>query len=95
MNSGITITAYEHMDHQIQSANLIRLKSLGLAYDFKHLLHSNWLSELRLKISAENLWFKANNRDGLDPDRMSIGDYGSTYLGDQPTYYTFTLNATF
>lgn len=94
-NSGITIAAYEHMDHQIQSANVIRLKSLGLSYDFKHLLHTDWLSDLRLKLSVENLWFKANNRDGLDPDRMGLGTSGTTYLGDQPTYYTFTLNATF
>ena len=48
-----------------------------------------------LKMSIENLWFKANNRDGLDPDRMGVGTSGTTYLGDQPTYYTFTLNATF
>lgn len=95
-NSGITIAVYEHMDRQIESANVIRLKSVGLSYDFHRLLHTNWLSELKLKFSIENVWFTASNRDGLDPDRMSSNSLrNACYLGDQPTYYTFTLNAKF
>ena len=59
-------------------------------------LKTNVISDLNLKFSVENPWFWAANRDGLDPDRLGTGAYGgSAYLGDQPTYYSFTLNVKF
>ena len=83
-------------DKQLEKGNMIRLKSVGLAYDFKRLVKTDVLSALSLKFSVENPWFWASNRDGLDVDRL----YESTnstvfYSGKQPTYYTFTLNVKF
>ncbi len=95
-NSGVTIMARRNLDKQIESANLIRLKSVGLAYDFKRIVKTNVLSALNLKFTVENPWFWAANRDGLDPDRMGTNSVGDTsYLGDAPTYYSVTLNVSF
>lgn len=91
-----TILARQHIDHQVEKGNLIRLKSVGLGYDFKRIVKTNVLSALNLKFTVENPWFWAANRDGLDPDRMSTDSLGeATYLGDAPTYYSFTLNVSF
>lgn len=91
-NYATSIAVYEHLDHQVEKADLIRLKSVGLSYDFKRLLKTSIVSGLKLKFAVENPCFWAANRDHLDPDRMSTNTYGTCYLGDAPTYYTFTLN---
>lgn len=89
------MTAMNNIDWQIESANVVRIKSIGLTYDFTSLLRNSFISQLRAKLSVENPYFWVANRDNLDPDRMSTGSYGSIYLGDSPTYYTFTVNLGF
>lgn len=95
-NSSQEIIVGEHMDKQVEKANLIRLKSVGLGYDFKRLVKTPVLSAMNLKFAVENPWFWAANRDGLDSDRMVTNSLGSSaYRGNQPTYFTFTLNLKF
>ena len=90
------ILARQHLDRQVEKANLIRLKSVGLGYDFKRVVKTDVLSALNLKFTVENPWFWAANRDRLDPDRMSTDGMGeAAYLGDAPTYYSITLNVSF
>lgn len=72
-NTGFSISVMENIDRQIEKADLIRLKSVGLSYDFKRLIKTNVISDLNLKFSVENPWFWAANRDGLDPDRLGTG----------------------
>ena len=94
--SGMYIQAVNQNDRMVESGNVIRLKSVGLGYDFSRLLtEKNWLSRVYAKVSAENLWYHAANRDGIDPDRMGSNGYGQVYMGDAPRYYTLTLNLGF
>ena len=95
-NSGFS-KAVDHSSVQLESGNMIRLKSIGLAYDFKRVIQSSAISALTLKFSVENPWFWSANRDGLDVDRLVSNSSQSTtiYTGNQPTYYTLTLNVKF
>ena len=74
-NTAFSISVMENIDRQIEKADLIRLKSVGLSYDFKRLIKTNVISDLNLKFSVENPWFWAANRDELDPDRFGTGTY--------------------
>ena len=90
------IYAVTQNDHMVESGNLIRLKSVSLGYDFTSLLKKGaWVKSLYAKVSAENVWYHAANRDGIDPDNVRVGDRGMTYYGDLPHYYTLTLNVNF
>ena len=83
-------------DHMYDKGDIFRLKSIGLGYDFSHLLKKNfWVKSLYAKVTAENVWYHAANRDGIDPDNMiSLGN-GASYNGDLPHYYTLTVNVKF
>lgn len=95
-NGGSSLMARQVVDKQIEKADLIRLKSVGLGYDFKRLVKTPAIAALSLKFAVENPWFWAANRDKLDTDRMGVDTLGETsYLGNRPTYYTFTLNVKF
>jgi Outer membrane receptor for ferrienterochelin and colicins len=89
------INALNHNEKMIEDGGLVRLKAVGLSYDFSKLLDSKKFSELSLKLSAENLWFWAANSDGLDSDRFDTSNSVSNYLGNQPTYYTFSFKIGF
>ncbi|WP_320018592.1 SusC/RagA family TonB-linked outer membrane protein [Labilibaculum manganireducens] len=89
------IDVLNHNERMIEDGDLIRLKAVGVSYDFIRILKSRTLSELSLKLSAENLWFWAANSEGLDPDRFDISNSVSNYLGTQPTYYTFSFKIGF
>lgn len=94
--NGMVILARRNLDKLVEKGNLIRLKSVGLSYDFKRIVKTNVLSALNLKFTVENPWYWAANRDGLDPDRMGTDTVGeASYLGDAPTYYSVTLNVSF
>ena len=96
MISGIYQQAVMYNTDQVEKSDVIRLKALGLGYDFSRLLPAkSVLSHLYLKFSAENLWYYAANRDGLDPDRMTTGSRGPEYLGDQSKFFTISLNVKF
>ncbi len=92
---GSYLLAMENIDWQIESANVIRLKTIGLSYDFSSLLKKSVITSLNAKLTVENPWFWASNRDNLDPDRMINDTNNSTYLGDSPTYYALILNIGF
>ncbi|MBR5349838.1 MAG: TonB-dependent receptor, partial [Prevotella sp.] len=95
-NGGVGIVVGENLDWKIEDADIIRLKSVALTYDFTSMLKNSFLSMLKAKLSIENPFFWAANSDHLDSDRMGWNGAGSTaYLGDAPTYYTFTLNIGF
>lgn len=94
--NGMIILARRNLDKLVEKGNLIRLKSVGLSYDFKRIVKTDVLSALNLKFAVENPWYWAANRDGLDPDRMGTDTVGEvSYLGDAPTYYSVTLNVSF
>lgn len=93
--NAIYMIAVDNIDWQVESANVVRVKSIGLTYDFTSLLRHTAINQLSAKLSVENPCFWAANRDGLDPDRMGTDTYGSVYLGDSPTYYTLTVNLGF
>ncbi|QHS59590.1 SusC/RagA family TonB-linked outer membrane protein [Chitinophaga agri] len=60
-------------DLYVHNASFLRVKSLNLGYDFKQLLHAVPLSQLRLYVSATNL-FTFTPYKGVDPE---VG-YGPT-----------------
>lgn len=92
-NGGPSLIVSQRLDHYVEAADIIRLKSIGLAYDFTHLIKSNVISNLNLRFAIENPCFWAKNSQDLDTDRMGVTTMGdATYMGDAPTYYTFTLN---
>ena len=75
----------------LEKGNLIRLKYIGLGYDLTSLVQTSWFSGLAVKFNVENPWFWASNSYGLDTDRLT----GGVYYGDQPSYYTVSLNLKF
>lgn len=92
-NGGPSLIVSQRLDHYVEAADIIRLKSIGLAYDFTHLIKSNVISNLNLRFAIENPCFWAKNSQDLDTDRMGVTTTGdAAYMGDAPTYYTFTLN---
>ncbi len=93
-NGGVTIVVGENIDWKVEKADIIRLKSVALSYDFTSMLKKSFLSQLTAKFSVENPFFWTANSDHLEPERMGY-DYSYIYLGDTPTYYTFTLNIGF
>ena len=93
-NGGVGIVVGENIDWKIEKADIIRLKSIALSYDFIPILKNSFLSMLKAKLSVENPFFWAANSDNLEPERMGY-DTSYTYLGDTPTYYTLTLNIGF
>lgn len=90
LQSGTYSMILGHVDHAVLDADIIRIKSIGLAYNFNNLLNSKVVKDLNLRFAVENPYFWVKNSEGLDSDRMISG----SYLGDAPTYYTFTLNVT-
>ena len=89
--AGTYLGVINNNDKIMEKGNLIRLKYIGLGYDFSSLVRTSWLTGLALKFNVENPWFWAANSYKLDTDRL----IGGTYYGDQPTYYTVSLNLKF
>jgi len=91
--TGQYIDAINANEKMTEKGDLIKLKSIGLSYDFKRIVNIKSLSALNLKFSVENPWFWTANSQGIDPDRLSGSSI--TFAGDMPAYYTFTLNIKF
>ena len=89
--SGTYLAVINNNDKIYERGDLIRLKYIGLGYDMTSLVRTSWLNGLALKFSVENPWFWASNSYRLDTDRL----IGGTYFGNQPTYYTVSLNVKF
>jgi hypothetical protein len=89
--AGTYLGVINNNDKIMEKGNLIRLKYIGVGYDFSSLVRTSWLTGLALKFNVENPWFWAANSYKLDTDRL----IGGTYYGDQPTYYTVSLNLKF
>lgn len=83
--------AYRYSDYQLEDGDIVRLKSISLGYDFSKILKSSMFKHASINLSAENLWFWAANRDGLDSDYLS----GSSYSTPKPKTYVATLNLKF
>ena len=80
----------------VEKGDILRLKSISLGYDFTSLLKKGtWVKSIYARVSAENVWYHAANRDGIDPDNTISTGRGVNYLGDLPHYYTLTLNVNF
>lgn len=92
-NGGAAIGVTNHMDKLVENGDMIRLRSIGLAYDFAHMLKGKAVSDLNLRFAIENPCFWAKNSRNLDTDRIGVTSWSDTmYLGKAPTYYTLTLN---
>ena len=89
--SGMYQAVIRNNDKIMEKGNLIRLKYIGLGYDLTSLVQTSWFSGLAVKFNVENPWFWASNSYGLDTDRLT----GGVYYGDQPSYYTVSLNLKF
>lgn len=90
------ILAVNQNDHMVEKGDILRLKSISLGYDFTSLLKKGtWVKSIYARVSAENVWYHAANRDGIDPDNTISTGRGVNYLGDLPHYYTLTLNVNF
>lgn len=90
------ILAVNQNDHMVEKGDILRLKSISLGYDFTSLLKKGaWVKSIYARVSAENVWYHAANRDGIDPDNTVNTGRGVNYLGDLPHYYTLTLNVNF
>lgn len=86
-----------YSNHRVESADFIKLKAVGLTYDFKRIVKTDFIKELKLRVSVENVvnWFA--NSGGWDPEYVSyrpISGGSISYQGDAPRFYTLTLNIT-
>lgn len=87
----------DYSDHQVESANVLRLKSIRLEYDLTHWLRRIHLTGGSVALAGENLAFWAANREGLDPDCV-ISTLMSTYttsFTNTPARLVLNLNLTF
>ncbi len=64
-------------DIYVDNADYFRLQSLTLGYDFKSLFPRMPLSQVRLYVSANNL-FTITNYKGFDPEIGTDGNWGNT-----------------
>ncbi len=90
-------TIYLYGDERIERGDYIRLKSVGLTYDFKRLIKSNVLKGLNARFSVENVGRWVANSGGWDPESVTYRPTAGSpisYTGNLPTFYTFTLNLT-
>ncbi|MFA5849129.1 MAG: SusC/RagA family TonB-linked outer membrane protein [Bacteroidales bacterium] len=84
-------------DIRTEKADIIRLKSIGLSYNFKNIPGFKALNSISAKVSVENLFSLKSNKDKLDSDNTlynKSNGYGK-YLGDSPKFYNISLNITF
>ncbi|MEG1290492.1 MAG: SusC/RagA family TonB-linked outer membrane protein, partial [Bacteroidales bacterium] len=85
-------------DLRLENGNIIRLKSIGLGYDFNRLIKANKvLSGCSLKFSIENPCYWVSNSERLDVENiiMDMKNSKSTYYGTQATYYIMSLKLNF
>lgn len=86
-----------YSDQRVESADFIKLKAVGLTYNFKHLIKSKTLSDFNARVSVENVcnWFA--NSGGWDPESVTYRPTSGSsisYTGKIPMFYTLTINLT-
>ncbi len=84
----------------VDDASWVRLRSLNISYDFRHLLKNNkFIKGVNLGFVATNLWLKTKYR-GFDPDMSKYGAASnaqgySGYSTPTTSSYGFNLNLKF
>lgn len=82
-------------DLYMENGDYVRLQNLTVGYDFKHLFKNIPLQQLRLYVSAENL-FTITGYSGMDPE-VGYGGYESWVtgvdIGSYPSARSFMVGA--
>ena len=82
-------------DKHVLSGNYIRLKDVVLAYRLPStLLRSMHLTDVTLRLQANNLWYYAANGKGIDPEAYSFGMGTPARLPQVPASFSFGLSLT-
>ena len=82
-------------DKHVLSGNYIRLKDVVLAYRLPAtLLRSVHLTDVTLRLQANNLWYYAANGKGIDPEAYSFGMGTPARLPQVPASFSFGLSLT-
>ena len=82
-------------DKHVLSGNYIRLKDVVLAYRLPAtLLRSMHLTDVTLRLQANNLWYYAANGKGIDPEAYSFGMGTPARLPQVPASFSFGLSLT-
>jgi len=96
------IQATWNSDFNIDKADVIRVKSINLTYDFTSLINSKMIKSLKVRAGVENLWhWTAADNDKIYDNKIGNSGYstGLAYVRDFyfPEFKTFTfgLNMTF
>lgn len=98
-SSNDRILATWNSDINIDNADLIRLKSINLTYDFTSLINSSAFKSVKLRVGIENLWHWTAASNGKVYDnkigmRNGLSSVRSNYFPEFKTF-TFGLNMTF
>lgn len=88
-------THWKYNSAQVVSAGYIKLRSLSLSYSLPQSLlkKTGFLKAVSFRVQADNLFFLAANKDGIDPERFS---YNTETVGYSITpTYSFGANISF
>jgi len=85
---------WKYSDVNVADASFVKLRSLALSYT----IPQNWLAktgfkEVKLRGQANNLWYWAANKEGVDPE--TINAYTGKRSWPQMPSYVFGLNVKF
>ena len=82
-------------DKHVLSGNYIRLRDVVLAYRLPAtLLRSMHLTDVTLRLQANNLWYYAANGKDIDPEAYSFGVGTPARLPQVPASFSFGLSLT-
>ena len=95
LNTTAREDAYNYSTEQLDKGDIIRLKSVRLSYNINKVLKPLKLRAATLSFSAENLWYWAANKQGLDSDYLSRGYEGGVYNYPIAKKFVTSLNITF
>lgn len=85
---------WKYADIQIQSASMVKLRSVGLAYNLgSHSLLNAKLQMLQIKAQVNNAWYWAANSSHIDPENFNA-ENGTRTGANKPTFL-IGLNLTF
>ncbi len=88
-------TSWYGADKHVLSGNYIRLKDVVLTYRLPStLLRSMHLTDVTLRLQANNLWYYAANGKGIDPEAYSFGMGTPARLPQVPASFSFGLSLT-
>ena len=85
---------WKYSDQQVKDANYIKLRSISLAYNLpRTLCKTLHLSNLRLTLQTNNLFYWSKVGKDIDPESYSLG-YGSRTV-NQPRTFSIGLSTSF